>query len=282
MAPDSAAGMMADLEAFLTYLRIEKGLAQTTVTAYASDIGTMLAHCSVAADSASLADYLGARGYSKATVRRKWAAIRLYRRFLGIETEATRAMPTLPRRLPAVLSQDQAQVFLTQPVASRTPKRDALMLALLYACGMRVSEVVQLRLDQVDRSEGIIRVIGKGQVHRLVPFNAWVRTCLDAYESERPDGASPYLIVTMQGNPVTRQTIYRVVIRQAQSVGVSVSPHTLRHSFATHLLENGAHLRGIQALLGHRSIQTTQLYTHLDAKRLKNAYQRAWENHNDT
>ncbi|MDA0944650.1 MAG: tyrosine-type recombinase/integrase [bacterium] len=270
------------VDTFLAYLRIEKGLAPMTIAAYESDITAILAHCNGCEDLAGVADYLGSRGYAKATVRRKWAAIRLYRQFLGLETGSTGAMPTLPRRLPTVLSQAQAQAFLTQPIHSRTPKRDALMLALLYACGMRVSEVAQLRREQVDWADGIIRVIGKGQVHRLVPFNAWVRTCLEAYESERPDGDSPYMMVTMQGKPVTRQIIYQVVIRQARCIGVSLSPHTLRHSFATHLLENGAHLRGIQALLGHRSIQTTQIYTHLDTKQLKAAYQQAWENHNDT
>ncbi len=274
---------MTQLADFLAYLQVEKGLARATIQAYESDILAVLSHCDCrSVDETAVADYLGNRGYAKATVRRKWTAIRLYRQFLGVDTAASPTMPTVNRRLPTVLTQDQMQVFLTQPIVSRTPKRDGLMLALLYACGLRVSEVAQLRSEHVDMTEGIMRVIGKGQAHRLVPFNGWVRTCLLDYACERPEGGAPYVVLSSQGRPVTRQTIYRVVVRQAAQVGCVASPHTLRHSFATHLLEKGTHLRGIQTLLGHRSIQTTQVYTHLDTKQLKSAYQRAWEANNDT
>ena len=192
--------------------------------------------------------------------------------------------PRRARKLPVVLVPAEVEALLRQPlILEPRGLRDRAILELLYASGLRVSEVCQLGLDQVDLRVGYVRCIGKGSKERIVPFGDVAGQALDEYLRRarakllRKNKAEPALFLNRLGQRITRQGLWKIIKAYARQAGINknLSPHTLRHSFATHLLENGADLRAVQEMLGHADISTTQIYTHLTRARLKEIYQRS-------
>lgn len=282
-------------DAFLLELRVERGLSPLTIAAYRRDLGqfgSAAAGADWRADPEPARRFLaGLRGAGRrgTTLARKAAALRSFYAFALREGIVQRDVATLlesPRPgsyLPDVLATDQVAAILDAPPAD-TPVgiRDAAILELLYACGLRVSELVGLDLDRVDLPGLVVRVIGKGNKERRVPMGEPARDRLHRYiagprldwTAGRPTGA---VFVSQRGHRLGREAVWRLVQRWTAAAGVAerVTPHTFRHSFATHLLEGGADLRVVQALLGHASISTTQLYTHLTGERVREVYARS-------
>ena len=281
------------LDRYLAHLRVERGLLPATLECYARDLREYLdwlvrqglGRLALVTEPLVL-QHLGAlqlRGLSRASQARHLAALRGLHKFACAEgmapldpsegVGATRGS----RPLPNFLSVDEVDRLLTQPDA-RTAQgaRDQAMLEVLYASGLRVSELVALPLSAIDPQAGVVRVRGKGGKERIVPVGERARNCLSTYLSaarQRLLGLrrSPDLFVTPRGGRMTRQGFWKLIGRHARAAGIGqrVYPHSLRHSFATHLLERGADLRAVQAMLGHADIATTQIYTHVDRARLK-------------
>jgi integrase/recombinase XerD len=284
---------------FLAHLEFERGLSRNTLTAYRTDLlqfGVFLAGRGLEATDASgpdLSDFLAglAQGNGKApcsaaTVNRKAACLRSFYRHLRreeiVEDDPTAALapPRRGRKLPHVLSQDEVQHLLAQPRGDEPAViRDRALLELMYACGLRASETIGLDVGDVDLVNGTLRARGKGSKERVVPVGGKAATALAAYlRGARPkllhSAGENRLFVNFRGGPLTRQGLYKIVQRHARTAGLAdrMSPHTLRHSFATHLLAGGCDLRSVQEMLGHADVSTTQLYTHLSSDDLKRAY----------
>jgi integrase/recombinase XerD len=283
------------VDRFFEHLVVERGLAQNSLEAYRRDLERYAGYLKsrrkrvTSLDRAEVPRYLLAlreAGLSPRSVARHLSAIRQFHRFLVREGHATEdptshlESPRPWRRLPTVLSSDEVDRLL----AVREPKspqefRNRAMLEVLYASGLRVSELVGLRLADLDLAVGVIRVLGKGDKERLVPLGDAAAQSLRAYLTHgRPRleklRASPYLFLGRHGRGLTRQMFWLLLKRYVRAAGIMkpVSPHTLRHSFATHLLERGADLRSVQLMLGHADIGTTQIYTHLSRAHLKAVY----------
>ncbi|MCS6798341.1 MAG: site-specific tyrosine recombinase XerD [Myxococcota bacterium] len=278
------------LDRWLVHLRVERGVGARTLEAYARDARRFLNHCRraqrrvVDADAATVAGHfvaLSRAGLAARSQARHLSAIRGWYRWLLaerlVERDPTEALesPRIGRRLPRVLSHDQVLALLQAPDRAQ-PRglRDATMLHLAYAAGLRVSELVGLRTGDVDLETGFVSVRGKGGRRRIVPIGAPARSMLAAWlEGPRrrwaPHG-SDALFVTERRRPMTRQGFFAIVRKYARAAGIArvVSPHVLRHCFATHLLSGGADLRVVQTLLGHADIATTQVYTHVASDRL--------------
>jgi integrase/recombinase XerD len=229
-----------------------------------------------------------ASGLSPRSVARRMAGLRAFCRYLKqeevlpVDPLLDLQTPRLPQRLPHFLSLDEVDSLLRQPCLE-TPRgrRDAALLEVLYATGLRVSELVSLPLSALHLAEGWIKVRGKGGKERLIPLGEQAVACIRAYlEGAREElmrgGRSPQVFVNGRGEGLTRQACWKLLRRYARQAGIGkpMSPHTLRHSFATHLLEQGADLRSVQQMLGHSDISTTQIYTHVLEARLRSAYQR--------
>ena len=284
---------------FLAHLELERGLARNTLDAYRSDLlqfGRHLAERGVGPEAASgrdVADYLadlaagnGTPGASTATIRRKSACLRSFYRHLRREgvrdSDPTAAIqaPKRPARLPDVLSRDEVAAFIAQPKGTEPlAVRDRALLESMYACGLRASEVTGLELGELDLEGEIMRVKGKGAKERIVPVGRAARAALRAYlERARPKlvGAKlvPQVFVNGRGHSLSRQGLYGIVERHARAAGLGgrMSPHTLRHTFATHMLAGGCDLRSLQEMLGHADVSTTQIYTHLSTGRLREVY----------
>jgi integrase/recombinase XerD len=286
---------------FLAHLEFERGLSRNTLAAYRTDLlqfGRFLAERgrdATDAEPGDLSDFLAelARGdgngrppCSTATVHRKAACLRSFYRHLrreeAIEDDPAARLET-PRRgkkLPEVLSYGEVQRLLAQPRGDDPAVlRDRALLELMYAAGLRASETISLEVGDVDLDHGIVRARGKGSKERLVPIGGKAIAALRVYlRSARGKlVAAPEerkLFVNFRGGPLTRQGLYKIVLRHAEAAGLGarMSPHTLRHSFATHLLAGGCDLRSVQEMLGHADLSTTQLYTHLSGEELKEAY----------
>jgi integrase/recombinase XerD len=282
------------IAAFLDSLWMQHGLSANTLSAYRSDLEGLARWLRarkvdlLTATSGDLQDFSAYRMKEQRAKRRSVArAISSMRRFYGHLLEQERLKkdpselmkPPKPlRELPNSLSQVDVERLLKAPsdVTSRG-LRDRAMLELLYASGLRVSELVGLGINQVNLRQGIVRVFGKGRKERLVPIGEQAMTCLERYASEvRPAllkgrDLSNALFVTNRGAAMTRQAFWYLIRRHAHAAGIDchLSPHTLRHAFATHLLNHGADLRVVQLLLGHRDLSTTQIYTHIARARLK-------------
>ena len=287
----------ACLRAFADYLRAEAGLSENTLAAYRRDATRWLdslerrGHDAATADREDVLAFVAAeraRGLSPRSLARCLAALRTLYAFLvqeGLAPADPTAAVDAPRswsRLPAVLNREDVERLLAQP-NGRTAlgRRDRAILEVLYGCGLRASEVAGLRSDRVSFDLGVLRVLGKGSKERIVPFGARARAAVEAWmEHGRPKllgGAEvPQLFVTKAGRPMLREDVWRVVNRHLRGAGIATdaSTHTLRHSFATHLLEGGADLRAVQEMLGHASVQTTQIYTHTDAARLRSVHRK--------
>ena len=282
------------IDAFLVELRVERGLSPLTIAAYRRDLAQFADHADRTwrDDPQPLLDFVATlqRGGAKgSTQARKSAAVRSFYAFALREGHATRDVPALvdaPRPgsyLPDVLEPDDVvRILDAPPTDDEIGIRDRAILELLYACGLRVSELVGLDTDRVDLPNAQVRVIGKGNKERRVPMGEEARERLHRYRSGPRQAwtagkPTPAVFVNTRGKRMSRESVWRLVKRWTEASGVAerVTPHTFRHSFATHLLEGGADLRVVQALLGHASISTTQLYTHLTGERVREVYARA-------
>jgi integrase/recombinase XerD len=294
----AAASLDAHLEHFYHHLSAERGLSPLTLESYARDLQDfrefLEARRYASWQEVSLADLehylaaIAARGLSARSRARRLSALRQFYRFLQRE-EAAPANPVelldsprLPRKLPRVLGEAEVAALLEAPdPATPAGLRDGALLEVLYATGLRVSELVGLTLKQVDLRRGVVRPRGKGSKERVVPMVARAVERLELYLSQgRPlllkGRESPYLFVNRRGGKLSRQGFWKLLKAHARGVGVQdLSPHVLRHSFATHLLSRGANLRVLQLLLGHADLATTQIYTHLDAARLRRVHRKA-------
>ncbi len=284
---------------FLAHLEFERGLARNTLDAYRTDLlqyGAFLARRDRGANEAErgdVADFLadlatgdGQPACSPATINRKTACLRSFYRHLRreelIDADPTAALspPTKSRKLPRVLTYAEVKRLL-ESVDEADPigLRDRALLEVMYGCGLRASETVGLDVNEVDLRRGFVRPHGKGNKERIVPLGRAAAAAVTRYlRTGRPEliGSRPQarLFVNFRGGPLTRQGLYKIIRRRAKEVGLEgrMSPHTLRHSFATHLLSGGCDLRSVQEMLGHADVATTQLYTHLSGERIKEVY----------
>ena len=282
------------LPMFLDYLAVEKGLAPNSLAAYRTDLkrfGAWLDDQKKDFESVERIDIvryfqsLRSGGISARSVARALAAIRGMFRFLvaerHVQHDPTENLenPKLWTSLPKSLLPSEVEALLTAPdTTTAEGLRDAAMLELLYATGLRVSELIRVRVEDLVMDAGFLRTIGKGSKERIVPFGDRARDAILAFiekgRSEFNTKNDPHLFLSRRGRPMTRQSFWMKIVRYARTAGVTahISPHVLRHSFATHLLENGADLRSVQMMLGHSDISTTQIYTHVTRSRLQKLY----------
>lgn len=289
---------------FLAHMELERGASRHTLAAYRTDLLSLIQFLEargvdpLQARHSDLADFLSAlacppdsredvaRPLAPSTIQRKAASIRSFYKHLRRE-ELIDHDPTADlhwqrraRRLPSVLSRDQMARLLSQPNSGDPLSlRDRALLELMYACGLRISEAAALQVGDVDLEEGMLRARGKGSKERIVPVGRHAIAALRTYQSlGRPalvgDKVQGALFVNARGGAISRQGLYKVVMRHAAKAGLAdrMSPHTMRHSFATHVLAGGCDLRALQEMLGHADLATTQIYTHLSNERLKDAY----------
>jgi len=280
----------AALQAFLDSLAVERGLSPNTIAAYERDLRDHLSFLAArgvrdlgGVEESHLIVYLGRlrrSGSAPATIMRKLSAVRgFYRRLAReerIPADPTANLPAaqLRRRLPSVLSVEEVAKLIAQPdTKTERGLRDHAMLELVYAAGLRVSELVGLARGDLNLDLGLVRCVGKGSKERVVPVGRLAIEAVKAYLASRRD-AAPALFLGNKGRPLTRVAFWRIVGRYARQAGIRapISPHTFRHSFATHMLDGGADLRAIQELLGHANIATTQIYTHVSTDRLREVY----------
>lgn len=285
------------LDLFLNYLLVEKGLSDNTLQAYSRDIARYLDFLEKEGRSApdqvrslDVAGFLARLkddGLGSRSRARTLSAVRMFHRFLlvenycGIDPTAIIEAPKCLNKLPEVLSPREVDSLLAAPAGDAAADvRDRAMLELLYATGLRVSELVSLRTTDVNTDAGYLMTFGKGGKERLVPIGESAARAVEGYSvSTRPlldkGGSNPYLFLTRLGDRMTRQAFWNIIKKRARQSGVarSISPHSLRHSFATHLLENGADLRSVQVMLGHADLSTTQIYTHVTRERLKKLHE---------
>ncbi len=297
--------MRAEIEKFLAYLRVEKGLSNNTFFAYQNDLSQMTSFFEAEAekntkvpawgniDRQAIIRYLldlQEKRYAPTTRARKLAAARSFFKFLTneemLKEDPTRNLESLSvgRSLPKPISINQVRALLEQPAKIRTPeaRRDEAMLQLLYASGMRVSELISLNVTDVNLIDGDVRCFGKGKKERLIPIHPQAIKILDEYIAKaRPQLArneeEKALFLNRRGERLTRQGFWQILKQYAKNAGITtpVTPHTLRHSFATHMLSGGADLRAVQELLGHANISTTQIYTHLTSEHVKRTYEKS-------
>ena len=283
-----------EIDAFLDELWLQDGLSKNTLSSYRSDLELFsgwLAESSlslISADKACLQRYLAtlARRVKPTTQRRVLSVLRRFYRMqiaAGVISQdpcASLDPPVVAERSPKTLSENQVENLLAAPDAETIfGLRDRAMLETLYATGLRVSELVGLKIYQTDLNAGLIKVIGKGSKERLVPLGAWALEWLQKYlDAARPvlsKAPNDDLFLSRFGTPMTRQMFWNIVKKHAVEAGINprlISPHVLRHAFATHLLNHGADLRVVQLLLGHADISTTQIYTHIARERLEQLY----------
>ena len=274
------------LAEYLEYLDAEKGLAENTLEAYRRDLGNFLEFCGCnVADirRSQLNSYilkLRDKKYSPTSVARKIASIRGFFKWLcaneicSSDPTLTLEQPKLPQKLPKVMTIEEIETILKQNL---TPEQKVIV-ELLYGCGLRVSELVNLELNNIDIIARYLQCTGKGSKERIVPLGKKACKAIKDYLPQRDylinksRRNTKKLLITETGRTLTRQDVYNFISEQGKKIHKHISPHTLRHSFATHLLENGADLRIVQELLGHSDVATTQLYTHISKKRLKDVY----------
>lgn len=284
------------LKEFLTYLSAEKGLSRNTVESYNLDLGKFCGFLTsegrdpVSFSKADIIDFmeqLREGDYSASSICRFLSSIKGLCKYLLMEglikedpSENLHA-PKKWERIPKSLGVSEVRSFLDSSsscnISGPLTIRDSVMFELLYSSGLRVSELVLLKIEDVNFDAGFLRVIGKGSKERIVPLHRRALKRLKNYlQDERPrilkKKQSPFLFVTRRGSPMTRQRFWQTIKNFGKKIGIEISPHAMRHSFATHLLEGGADLRSVQKLLGHSDISTTQIYTKVTADRLKQVY----------
>jgi len=297
--------LLEEIRSFLNYLTVEKGFSENTTAAYQNDLYQLASFVQEMAekrgsvpswpafDRQGMLSYmldLKERNYASATAARKVAAARSFFGFLVaegiIKTDPTENMssPSVGRALPKPITISQVRRLLEQPAKIDTAeaKRDSAMLELLYASGMRISELVALNLGDVDTDGGFVRCFGKGHKERIVPIYEQAAKAVKQYTEEvRPKlergRDKQALFLNPRGERLTRQGFWQKMKEYARTaeLDIQISPHTLRHSFATHMLSGGADLRSVQELLGHANIATTQVYTHLTTEHIRRAYEKS-------
>ncbi len=293
------------INSFLNYLTVEKGFSENTVVAYRNDLYQLARFVE---EETTKRDFtplwssfnrqgmlsylldLKERNYAATTTARKMAAAKSFFSFMVAEGNIKDnpmlnvASPRVGKSLPKPISINQAMLLLEQPAKLSTveAKRDKAMLELLYASGMRVSELVSLNLDDINVDDGSVRCFGKGHKERLIPIAPRAAVTVKKYLQEaRPhlahDDAEQALFLNRRGDRLTRQGLWQILKGYAKSAGLDkeITPHTLRHSFATHMLNGGADLRSVQELLGHANISTTQVYTHLTTEHVRRVYEKS-------
>ena len=284
------------IRAFLTFCRVEKGLAQNSLDAYRRDLADLLSfsepHTHGALPSQqvlqSYVNDLYQKGLSSRSIARRLSAVRNLFHFLVAEGQATSdptehlASPKQWSTIPKFLNREQIEQLISAPDSGKpSGQRDRAMLELLYATGIRVSELISLRMSSLDPALGVVRVTGKGNKQRLVPVHSTALKSITEYvEHGRvallKGKTSPYLFITARGGAMTRQAFWASVKLNGKKAGIfhDLSPHVLRHTFATHLLEGGADLRSVQTMLGHADLSTTEIYTHVVRSRLRDTLDR--------
>ena len=296
------AGSLAPLRGlpgeYIAYLRIERGCSPRTIEAYTRDLTDYIDYLENRRHVASVTDAtrddiaafeadVVARGFAATSVKRRLSVVKGFYRFLVREgfdernPADTLPVPKAPLLLPDVLEHDQIDALLSQPFGTDAAgKRNRAILEVLYGCGLRVSELVGLDVGDAVFEEGYVRVVGKGGKDRISPIGGKAEEALRDYlEHGRSELAKPYsrptaaIFLNARGGRLTRQSVHAIVVRAGAEVGIqSLHPHTLRHSFATHMLEGGADLRVIQEILGHADISTTQVYTHVSRIHIREEY----------
>ena len=274
---------------YLNYLETQKGLSKNTILAYESDLIAFFDYLSdekevvldelKRKDFSNFVKYLARNELNPTTITRKIASIKGFFRYLCFKRIIKKnpsisiVSPKLPKKLPKVLTISELDKILSE----KLDLQDFAIVELLYSAGIRVSELTELELRNLDLTQNIIKVFGKGSKERLVPIGKKCSETLKKYLKKRElialkYNSKPYLFLNSDGTKITRQKVYKLIHSLGSLVGKNISPHTIRHSFATHLLERGADLRVVQELLGHASIVTTQLYTHVSKKTLREVY----------
>ncbi|MBM6613706.1 site-specific tyrosine recombinase XerD [Desemzia sp. RIT804] len=289
--------MSKDLEEYIRYLRIERGLAENTIESYNRDLKQYLDYLAKEElddwhkidryTILSFLQHLKQLKKSSATVIRMVSSLRKFHQYLKQEQRSAIDpmlhidTPKKAQILPKVLSMSEVEKIIEIPnVDEVLGLRDRAILEVMYATGLRVSELTELKMDDLHLSLGLIQTIGKGDKERIIPIGdlaiKWIENYLkySRIKLEKPDKRSPYLFLNHHGRKLTRQGIWKNLKALVKKAGIEkeVTPHTLRHSFATHLLENGADLRVVQELLGHSDISTTQIYTHITKQRMAKVY----------
>lgn len=288
--------MKYDLEHFTGYLTVECGLSRNTIAAYTRDVAQFISFCgregyrdfSDVSEENIITFLLEERekGKKDSSVARMLVSVRIFFAFLFIhdivkkDVSAMLEGPKIDKKLPSVLTEAQVKEILIAPDPEQDTyyRRDRAVLELLYGSGLRVSELCSLKRNAVNYREGSVRVLGKGAKERIVPVGRKAAESILLYlEEGRPEPKDNYLFVTRSGHGMDREMIWEMVKKYAARSGVksNVSPHTFRHCFATHLVEHGANLRAVQVMLGHENISTTEIYTHVDASRLKKIHEQA-------
>jgi integrase/recombinase XerC len=279
---------------FREYLTGQRGFSNHTLVAYTRDLDQFLDFCGARLSAKALArlthedvrDYVGfmlTHGYARRSVGRKLAAVRSFLRFLvrrgeiGVNAAAAVRGPRAERRLPGILTQAQLQELLRSPGDDAQSLRATAILETLYGSGLRASELVGLNIDDIDFAADAVRVRGKGGKERIVPIGREERAALERYLATRTAQDAAAVFLNRQGGRLSTRAVQTIVKRALSRVAVAAAahPHALRHAFATHLLERGADLRAVQELLGHSSLSTTQVYTHVTVERLRKVYDRA-------
>lgn len=280
---------------FLVYLKVEKGLADNTIVSYASDLRQFFEHiaalgvqesCTITRQHlSSFCEELALHNNSAKTLHRKLSALRKFFWYLRKEGLITInpaqdfPLPKVEKTLPKYAKHDQIEELFKVPKISTTRGlRDAAIIAVLYASGLRVSELISLKLLDLDVSRGFLQTLGKGSKERVVPLNERALGIIANYlQHARPnllgENSSDFLFIRKSGLALSRQSVWKIIKKYAQLAGIKeLSPHKLRHSFATHLLEGGINLRALQLMLGHSDLATTEIYMHVDKRRLKELY----------
>jgi integrase/recombinase XerD len=281
---------------FISHLRVERGLADNTIQSYSRDLLRFFQFLEgrrrspLQATQDDLMDYMSTlqKALSIRSCARNLSALKMFFRFLvsegKIQGSPARLLgaPKLPRKLPGVLTPDEVDMLLSQPDPSNhRGQRDKAMLELLYATGLRVSELVGLKMSNINLEAGFVRMVGKGSKERMVPMGTKALEVIKGYLSEArgkllKNRSSSYLFLNSRGTGLTRQGFWKLIKKYGKKAGIrkEITPHKLRHSFASHLLEGGADLRSVQVMLGHADISTTQIYTHITRERLKQIHEK--------
>ena len=278
---------------FLRYLLIDKGYSENTIESYKRDLDKFLEYNkNTSIDNISNEDlkryikYLNDNGLNEKSIARNISSLKSFYKFLVISkyissnTSDSLYLPKIKKSLPSTLTEEEVFSLLNIELVDNFSYRNKAMLELLYASGLRVSELVNLKLQDVDFSQDIIRTFGKGSKERIIPIGDYAKEYLEKYIYEYRGSmlkreTSEYIFLNNHGKQMTRQGFFKIIKKIAKEKGINkeLSPHTLRHSFASHLLKYGADLRTIQELLGHSDISTTQIYTHITNEELKQNYQ---------
>ncbi len=280
------------LDQFENYLFLEKKYSQNTITSYKKDLENFLSYTKKNIKKIKKEDIKNyiqtiSKNKSSKSVSRNISSIKSFYKFLQIDSYITKneaidiAKPKIQKSLPKVLTEEEINKLLNFPLNDAYSYRNKAMLELMYSSGLRVSELINLKVNDIDHEMNLVRIFGKGSKERVIPLGTYAEKALKTYINEYrtaliKNKSTNYLFLSSRGDKMTRQAFFKILkkIAKEQNIKTNFSPHTLRHSFATHLLKHGADLRSIQELLGHSDISSTQIYTHIENEKLKENYQK--------